>query len=170
MRHRSRLAGTTRIRAELAAARRDTTGARAAYLEAIELGEGVDALEWATTHAAFGRFLRRRGERRSAINRLTTAHRLAAALGAMPLIRICIDELAVAGNPVVAPAQESQWASELTPQERAVARLVCAGKSNKQIARELVLSGKTIGFHLGNVYAKLGVHSRSELIIAMPLG
>lgn len=168
MRHRSRLAGTTRIRAELAAARRDTTGARATYREAIELGEGVDALEYATAHAAFGRFLRRRGERRSAIDRLTTARRLAAALGAMPLVGTCLDELSASGVPVAAPVTGGEWAPELTPQERAVARLACAGKSNKQIARELVLSNKTIGFHLGNVYAKLGVHSRYELIIAMP--
>lgn len=169
MRHRSRLAGTTRIRAELAAACRDSTGARAAFREAIELGEGVDALEWATSQAAFGRFLRRRGERRAAIDRLTIAHQLAVDLGAKPLAGACIDELAAAGVPMVAPAVHGQWTSELTPQERAVTRLACAGKSNKQIARELVLSSKTIGFHLGNVYAKLGVHSRSELIIAMPL-
>lgn len=169
IRHRSRLAGTTRIRAELAAVCHDTAGARAAFREAIELGQGVDALEWATAHAAFGRFLRRRGERRSAIDRLTTAHQLAVSLEARPLIRTCIDELAATGAPVVAQAAEGRWSSELTPQERAVARLACAGKSNKQIARELVLSSKTIGFHLGNVYAKLGIHSRSELIIAMPL-
>lgn len=169
MRHRSRLAGTTRIRAELAAARRDTAGARAAYRSAIELGEGVEALESATAHAAYGRFLRRRGERRSAIERLTTARRLAVDLGAMPLVGACTDELAASGMPVVAPAIDGRWASGLTPQERAVARLACAGKSNKQIARELVLSSKTIGFHLGNVYAKLGVHSRSELIVNTPL-
>lgn len=168
IRHRSRLAGTTRIRAELAAARRDTTGARAAFREAIQLGEGVDALECATAHAAFGRFLRRRGERRSAVDLLTTARLLAVRLGATSLADACTDELAACGVPVTAPPKASRWASELTPQERAVARLVCAGKSNKQIAQEMVLSSKTIGFHLGNVYAKLGVHSRSELIVAAP--
>jgi DNA-binding NarL/FixJ family response regulator len=51
----------------------------------------------------------------------------------------------------------------LTPQELAVARLVCRGMSNREVAAELVLSVKTIGYHLGNVYSKLGVNSRTQL-------
>ena len=55
----------------------------------------------------------------------------------------------------------------LTPQERAVAALICSGKTNRQAAQELVLSVKTIGYHLANVYAKLGVHTRAQLVEAM---
>jgi DNA-binding NarL/FixJ family response regulator len=51
----------------------------------------------------------------------------------------------------------------LTPQERLVAELVCGGLSNQDVADELVLSVKTVGYHLGNVYLKLGVHSRTQL-------
>ncbi|MGW0199471.1 response regulator transcription factor, partial [Nonomuraea sp. NPDC003201] len=51
----------------------------------------------------------------------------------------------------------------LTPQEQAVARLVATGMTNRQVARELVLSVKTIEYHLGNAYAKLGVSSRVAL-------
>lgn len=168
MRHRSRLAGVARVRAELALARRDGTGARAAFREAVDLGVGVDAFEWASARAAFGRFLRRRGERRAALDHLTAAHRLAVDLRAVPLALSCADELAAAGvGTPPAEAAVGGWATDLTPQERAVARLVCTGKSNKQIARELVLSTKTISFHLGNVYAKVGVHSRAALILAL---
>ncbi len=55
----------------------------------------------------------------------------------------------------------------LTPQEQVIAGLVCAGHSNRQIAAKLVLSPKTVGYHLANVYAKLGVHSRLQLAQAL---
>ena len=54
----------------------------------------------------------------------------------------------------------------LTPQERMVAVLACRGLTNADIARELVLSAKTVGYHLGNVYTKLDVHSRAQLVAA----
>jgi DNA-binding CsgD family transcriptional regulator len=40
---------------------------------------------------------------------------------------------------------------------------VADGRSNKEVAAELFLSVKTVEFHLGNVYRKLGVRSRREL-------
>jgi DNA-binding NarL/FixJ family response regulator len=51
----------------------------------------------------------------------------------------------------------------LTSQERAVSLLAAEGLTNRQIAMKLVLSVKTIEYHLGNVYAKLGVRSRTQL-------
>ncbi len=49
----------------------------------------------------------------------------------------------------------------LTPRELEVLRLVAAGKSNRQIARELVVSEHTVARHLQNIFAKLGVSSRT---------
>lgn len=54
-------------------------------------------------------------------------------------------------------------ASVLTPQESAVAQLVADGMTNRQIATELVVSVKTVEYHLGHVFAKLGVQSRAQL-------
>ena len=54
----------------------------------------------------------------------------------------------------------------LTPQERTIATLVCQGLTNQEVAQRLVLSAKTVGYHLGNVYTKLGVHSRTQLAVA----
>jgi DNA-binding CsgD family transcriptional regulator len=59
------------------------------------------------------------------------------------------------------PARRA-W-TRLTAQEIAVARLVTSGLSNRQAARQLVLSEKTIEFHLGNIYRKVDVESRSAL-------
>src|SRR5262249_54246447 len=54
-------------------------------------------------------------------------------------------------------------AGGLTASERRVAELVASGLSNKEIAAQLVVSVHTVGTHLRNVYAKLGVRSRTQL-------
>jgi DNA-binding CsgD family transcriptional regulator len=45
--------------------------------------------------------------------------------------------------------------------------LVANGATNRETAAALFLSGKTIEFHLGNVYRKLGIRSRTELARAV---
>ena len=52
----------------------------------------------------------------------------------------------------------------LTPAEQAVARLVATGRSNRQTAAELYVSVKTVEFHLGHIFDKLGIRSRKDLI------
>ncbi len=45
-----------------------------------------------------------------------------------------------------------------------MARLVATGRTNRQAAGELYVSVKTIEYHLGNIFAKLGIRSRKDLI------
>jgi DNA-binding NarL/FixJ family response regulator len=52
-------------------------------------------------------------------------------------------------------------AGPLTAREVEVLRLVAAGHTNRGIARELVLSEKTVARHLSNIYAKLAIGSRA---------
>ncbi len=52
----------------------------------------------------------------------------------------------------------------LTDREREVLRLVVAGKSNKEIAQELVISPKTASVHRTNIMEKLGVRNSAELV------
>lgn len=52
--------------------------------------------------------------------------------------------------------------SELTPRERDVLELVIAGDANKQIARKLGISEKTVKGHLTNVYQRIGVSDRTQ--------
>jgi len=70
-------------------------------------------------------------------------------------------ELRAAGQLVrAAPAPSTE---ALTPQQAAIARLVAAGATNREIAAHLVLSIRTIDHHLRNIFVKLGVRSRVEL-------
>jgi DNA-binding CsgD family transcriptional regulator len=57
----------------------------------------------------------------------------------------------------------SGWAS-LTESERRVARVVAEGRTNAQAAADLFLSPHTIDFHLRQIYRKLGIASRVELV------
>jgi DNA-binding NarL/FixJ family response regulator len=54
-------------------------------------------------------------------------------------------------------------ASQLTPREFQICELVAQGATNPEVAGKLFLSCKTIEAHLGRIYAKLGVRSRTEL-------
>lgn len=48
------------------------------------------------------------------------------------------------------------FVSDLTPRELEVLQLIAAGKSNQEIARELVLSIRTVERHISNIYVKIG--------------
>lgn len=54
---------------------------------------------------------------------------------------------------------------QFSGKEKAVLDLLLQGKSNKQIALSLGVTNRTVEFHLSNIYAKLGVNSRSEAIL-----
>jgi DNA-binding NarL/FixJ family response regulator len=49
----------------------------------------------------------------------------------------------------------------LTAREIEVLRLVAAGKTNRAVAEDLVISEKTVARHLSNIFDKLGVSSRA---------
>jgi DNA-binding CsgD family transcriptional regulator len=157
----SGLAAACRVRGLLAAARGDAAAAAVAFEAG---GNHARALGMPFLHAClalqFGAFLRRRGQRRAAASQLEEARGLFGTLRAAPFIERCERELKACGRH---PARRGTSHLSLTPQERAVARLVAGGLSNRQVAAELVLSVKTIEYHLSNTYAKLGVSSRSQL-------
>lgn len=55
----------------------------------------------------------------------------------------------------------------LSPRETEVARLVCEGKQNKEIAWIAGLSECTVENHLRRIYQKLGIHNRAALVVRM---
>jgi DNA-binding NarL/FixJ family response regulator len=54
---------------------------------------------------------------------------------------------------------------QITPREQEVIEGVTEGLSNKEIARRLSISPRTVNFHLDNLYSKLGVNTRTEAAI-----
>jgi DNA-binding NarL/FixJ family response regulator len=64
---------------------------------------------------------------------------------------------------VAVPGDEQLKIDQLTQREREIAEVACTGLTNKQIAEKLSISEATVRHHLGSVFAKLGVATRSEL-------
>ncbi len=69
----------------------------------------------------------------------------------------------------ILPAAETAQAdlSQLTSRERAVAELVAAGKSNKEVARELDITERTVKAHLSAAFGKLQVRDRLQLVLVL---
>jgi DNA-binding CsgD family transcriptional regulator len=110
---------------------------------------------------ARGHFLHAQGETRAAIAELRAARASLARLGAVPFIGACDAELEACGLRAAKGSDRDLLA--LTPREEAVARLVASGLSNREAAAELYVSTKAVEYHLGHIYAKLGITSRRQL-------
>ena len=109
----------------------------------------------------YGEWLRRENRRRDARAELRTAYDLFTAMGIEAFAERTRRELAATGDTVRKRSVET--ASELTAQEACIARLAVDGRTNVEIGAQLFLSTRTVEWHLGKVYSKLGVGSRREL-------
>jgi len=118
--------------------------------------------ERARTDLAYGARLRRMGRRTEARGRLERALATFDDLGAQPWARQAREEIAASGARL-RPRGHGPPAGELSPRELQVALAVAEGATNREAAARLFLSEKTIERHLGSVYRKLGVRSRTEL-------
>ena len=163
---RSAMSRAARVRGGVESARGHREEAAAAFTASLAHLEGLPMpFERALTELEFGSLLRRAGKRSLAASRLRAAREGLSTLGARPFLERCDRELAACG---LGPARPRHLEpTRLTPQESSVVRLVVSGKSNREIASELVVSVNTVEYHLSNVYGKLGIRSRSGLVAAM---
>jgi DNA-binding NarL/FixJ family response regulator len=67
--------------------------------------------------------------------------------------------LMAAGEPV--EARRRAWPAGLTDREVQILKLISGGRSNRQVAEDLVISAKTVGRHVENIYAKADVSTRA---------
>jgi DNA-binding CsgD family transcriptional regulator len=132
-------------------------------LELHALDQNVFAA--ARTHLAYGERLRRSGRRIDARDHLREALAVFERLEAMPWVERARTELRATGERL--RARDASTDEELTPQELQIALVVAEGKTNREAGAQLFLSPKTVEWHLGHVYRKLGVRSRAELVRAL---
>ncbi len=154
---RSALAAAARCRGLLLAERGDLASALDELGRSVELSQGVPIpLERGRALLAHGAVHRRARHKRAARESLQSARREFEGMGAAAWAERANAELNRVGG-------RAPSAGGLTPTEDRVAELVADGLQTKQVAAALFVSAKTVEGHLTNIYAKLGVHSRTEL-------
>ncbi len=137
-----------------------------AFERALALHDRVPTpFERARTELCYAERLRRARKRGDARARLRSALEVFDSLGALPWSERARAELRASGQKA---RRRSTPVDALTEQELTVARLVMGGATNREAASTLFVSPKTIEFHLGNVYRKLEVRSRTELVRSFP--
>ena len=152
-----------RLRGNLAVAAGDQAGAATSFATARKYaGDCLAAFPLALLDRDDGRRLCLAGDRRAGIVHLQRARDRLIALGARPYLEVVERDLSELGAEIEHRRQPVH--QDLTPAETAVARLVASGRTNRQVAAELFVSVKAVEFHLGHIFAKLGIRSRRGLI------
>lgn len=133
------------------------------FIGALDLhGPSPASFQRARTELAYGQWLRRIRRRSEARSHLRAARAAFESLGSTPWAERAAAELSATGE--ASPAEPLPEALRgLTPQERHVVSLAAQGSSNRDIAAQLFLSPRTVGYHLYRAFPKLGITSRTEL-------
>jgi DNA-binding NarL/FixJ family response regulator len=137
------------------------------FARALVLLQGLDVpFDRSETERRAAAALAGIGRRDEAVEHLVAAHRTARRLGARPLVERVTGSLTALGERADrrlgrrAVAQAANGG--LTRREVEVVRLVAMGHTNREIARELFLSPRTVEMHVGSILVKLGCRSRAD--------
>jgi DNA-binding NarL/FixJ family response regulator len=122
--------------------------------------------ELARAHLVYGEWLRRHNRRSDAREQLRAAHDLFDAIGMEAFGERARRELLATGETVRKRRDDTR--TDLTPQEKHIARLARDGRTNSEIGAELYISARTVEWHLRKVFTKLGISSRKGLRDALP--
>jgi DNA-binding CsgD family transcriptional regulator len=137
------------------------------FARALALLQGVDApFDRAESERRAGAALALAGRREEAVEHLVAAHRAARRLGARPLMERVGGSLAALGERAERRlgrrAAAEAASGSLSRREVEVVRLVAMGHTNREIARELFLSPRTVEMHVGSILLKLDCRSRAD--------
>jgi DNA-binding CsgD family transcriptional regulator len=137
------------------------------FARALALLQGVDApFDRAESERRAGAALALAGRREEAVEHLVAAHRAARRLGARPLMERVGGSLAALGERAERRlgrrAVAEAASGSLSRREVEVVRLVAMGHTNREIARELFLSPRTVEMHVGSILLKLDCRSRAD--------
>jgi ATP/maltotriose-dependent transcriptional regulator MalT len=174
----------TRLEAQTAATDADwALGIRAQARALVTAGdaaerwyqEAIDRLartrlrpNFARARLLYGEWLRRADRRVDAREELRAAHESFESIGMETFAERARAELLATGEK--ARRRTADTRDALTPQEQQIAQLARDGLSNPEIGAQLFLSPRTVEWHLGKVFGKLGVTSRRELRTVMASG
>jgi DNA-binding CsgD family transcriptional regulator len=137
------------------------------YLEAIgRLDRTGMRPDLARARLLYGEWLRRQRRHREARVQLRAAHGMLDAIGMEGFAARARHELRATGE--TARKRSVATIDQLTPQEAQIARLARDGLSNPEIGARLFLSRRTVQYHLGKVFTKLDITSRSDLRRILP--
>jgi DNA-binding CsgD family transcriptional regulator len=123
--------------------------------------------ERAYTELLYGRHLRRNRQRAEARDHLHSAHEVFERLELNLWTTRVRAELRAVGERddamTVEPERDLQH-SGLTAQQLQVARLIAEGATNREVAERMFVSTRTVDYHLRNIFQRLSINSRAELI------
>jgi DNA-binding CsgD family transcriptional regulator len=158
------IASAARSAGLLAASRGDLVAAEADLTRALIAHERVRSrFERARTELALGSVLRRAKRRREARDVLVQAEAAFRGMGAqLWATRTTAEAARIGGRRPGGPGMSAT--------EEQVARLVAAGHTNREVAAALFVTERTVESNLSNIYAKLGVRSRTELTRVVLMG
>ncbi|MFI5613262.1 ATP-binding protein [Amycolatopsis sp. NPDC051903] len=132
-------------------------------IEHLERSE-VDVLR-ARAQLLYGEWLHRERRRDDAANQLRRAYDTFRRVRADGFAERARRELVAGGEIVAAP--KASPAEQLTGREITIAQLAAEGHTNSDIAAQLFLSPRTVEWHMGKIFGKLGIASRRKLKAAL---
>jgi len=132
------------------------------YREAIErLSRTPMRVDLARAHLLYGEWLRREYRRIDAREQLRVAHEMLTEMGLDGFADRARQELLATGETVRKRTVDTL--TELTAQESQITKLARDGRTNQEIGSQLFISPRTVEWHLGNIFTKLGITSRKDL-------